>query len=399
MASRNSLLKRLKRFEQAVAAHDVITSRAEFSNLIPLLRTVSPSDQWGARFVSYCAQYAEWDIQCLPLVKIALMRWDGVTDLARRWGGGAGEKISAPDRAYINLAGGIIALLLGKDEESQMLLESAGYFADACQNLECSGAARYFQGRSAFDAGSIDAAIIHTRYGAALLDEAGCRAAAADARIFEAEAQLILGNVVAAQSILVAVLSREDRDKPRRERLQMLIDHSMRLSAREKRFDVALSFPGEVRRSAKAIAEHLGQRFGREHVLYDQFHQAEFARPNLDLYLQRLYHDESTLTVVFLNKAYNEKEWCGLEWRAIRDVLKGRNDDLMLLRLDDTPIPGTFGIDGYIDLRKCTISQATKHILQRWVQRKVSAAAPTGLVPIPPKSAGSGAGRTVFQVS
>src|SRR5439155_13628965 len=88
------------------------------------------------------------------------------------------------------------------------------------------------------------------------------------------------------------------------------------------RFRVALSFPGEHRPRVERIADALAGRLGRDRILYDRWYAPEFARPNLDDYLTKLYHDESDLIVVFLSKEYNAKEWCGLEWRARRDVLK-----------------------------------------------------------------------------
>ena len=78
------------------------------------------------------------------------------------------------------------------------------------------------------------------------------------------------------------------------------------------RFKVALSFAGEYRNVVSKIADTLAAYFGKDKVLYDKFHEAEFARPNLDLYLQELYHDNSKLIVVVLGKHYNEKTWCGL---------------------------------------------------------------------------------------
>lgn len=117
-----------------------------------------------------------------------------------------------------------------------------------------------------------------------------------------------------------------------------------------RRFRVALSFPGELRAFVEPIAENLAQRLGKPKVLYDKYHQAEFARPNLDVYLQSLYHDDSDLLVVFLCADYEEKDWCRLEWRAIRDLIKRRrSDDVMLVRFDQTLIPGILSIDGYID--------------------------------------------------
>jgi hypothetical protein len=137
-----------------------------------------------------------------------------------------------------------------------------------------------------------------------------------------------------------------------------------------RRFAIALSFPGEARDRVAAIARYLAEHLGRDRVLYDQFHEAEFARPNLDVYLQDLYHDEAELNVVFLCKEYETKEWCGLEWRAIRDLLKHRRQAIMFLRLDDTPVSGVFSIDGYIDISERSNDDTGALILQRWNQQR-----------------------------
>ncbi len=117
----------------------------------------------------------------------------------------------------------------------------------------------------------------------------------------------------------------------------------------KKRFRVALSFPGEARSLVDPIAGYLASTLGKGRVLYDQFLEAELARPNLDTYLQRLYHAESELVVVFIGSDYAKKDWCSLEWRAIRNLIKSRQDDaIMLFRLDEGDVPGIFPLDGYI---------------------------------------------------
>lgn len=137
-------------------------------------------------------------------------------------------------------------------------------------------------------------------------------------------------------------------------------------SVSNRRFAVALSFPGERRDFVEGVASHLAGQVGRERVLYDKYHEAEFARINLDTHLQRLYHDESELIVVFLCSDYDKKEWCGLEWRAIRDLLKGpRKADVMLLRFDDATIPGLYSIDGYIPIGDRPSAEISNLILQR----------------------------------
>jgi hypothetical protein len=134
----------------------------------------------------------------------------------------------------------------------------------------------------------------------------------------------------------------------------------------KRRFRAALSFPGEHRSRVENIANMLAARLGRERVLYDKWYEAEFARPNLDIYLSKLYHDESDLIAVFLCQEYNEKEWCGLEGRAWRDVLKHKEDErLMFLRLDQAGVPGVYSIDGYLPIREMSAEAVAAAILQR----------------------------------
>src|ERR1041385_2125541 len=123
------------------------------------------------------------------------------------------------------------------------------------------------------------------------------------------------------------------------------------MSEPTSRFLVALSFPGEHRQFVADVAGILSRELGEERVLYDRFHEAEFARPNLDTHLQVLYHDQSRLVVVFLCADYERKEWPGLEWRAIRDLIKSKKDSsIMLIRLDEANVSGVFSIDGYISV-------------------------------------------------
>jgi hypothetical protein len=143
----------------------------------------------------------------------------------------------------------------------------------------------------------------------------------------------------------------------------------MPASARGKavrRFRVALSFPGEHRAFVAQVAQHLAERLGREAILYDAWYEAEFARPDLDTYLQALYHDQSDLIAIFLCADYARKEWCGLEWRAVRDLIKARRAaSVMSLRLDNTEVPGLFSIDGYVWIARRSPAEIASLILER----------------------------------
>ncbi len=98
-----------------------------------------------------------------------------------------------------------------------------------------------------------------------------------------------------------------------------------------KRFRIAFSFAGEKREFVEKVARILAARFGEDKILYDKFHEAEFARRDLAIYLPELYHKESDLVVVVACADYENKEWCGLESTAIHALLKNRKDSEVML--------------------------------------------------------------------
>jgi hypothetical protein len=133
-----------------------------------------------------------------------------------------------------------------------------------------------------------------------------------------------------------------------------------------KRFRVALSFPGEHRKFVEAVATSLTDYIHKDRIFYDKYYEAELARLNLDTYLQQIYHDDSELIVVFLCAEYESKDWCGLEWRAIRDLLKQKQtSQIMPFRFDNISIPGVFSIDGYVEVGNRSASEIASLILKR----------------------------------
>src|SRR5207244_1637306 len=126
----------------------------------------------------------------------------------------------------------------------------------------------------------------------------------------------------------------------------------------EHRFDVALSFPGEHRTYVERVAVNLEDVLGPNSVFYDNFYRSQLARPSLDTMLQNLYAKQSGLIVVFLGADYQRKDWCGLEFRAIREKIMAREHErVMLVRMDDGDVDGIFRTDGYIDGRNDSSSE------------------------------------------
>jgi hypothetical protein len=143
------------------------------------------------------------------------------------------------------------------------------------------------------------------------------------------------------------------------------IDRSTRL-LKEIRFKAAMSFPGEKRAYVAEVVNALRPILGLDAIFYDHDYQAQLARPNLDTLLQRIYRKQSELIVVFLCAEYANKQWCGLEWRAVRDIIKSKEDDrVMFVRFDDAPVDGVFSIDGYIDARSFGAQDVARFITTR----------------------------------
>ncbi len=133
-----------------------------------------------------------------------------------------------------------------------------------------------------------------------------------------------------------------------------------------KRFRVAFSFAGEKRPFVADVANILAERFGEAAILYDKYHEAEFARRDLGIYLPELYHNESDLVVVIVCPDYDKKEWTGLEWTAIHDLLARREDkEIMLCRFEYAEVAGVYSTAGFVDLDDKTAEEAATLILER----------------------------------
>ena len=131
-------------------------------------------------------------------------------------------------------------------------------------------------------------------------------------------------------------------------------------------FDVALSFPGESRDYIEKVAAKLNRDLGPYRVFYDNYFKSQLAMPNLDTKLQDLYGNRSRLIVVFLSKHYQEKKWCGIEFRAIRSILNARKDEqIMLVRNDSSDVEGIFDHDGYIDAETHSAEEVADFIIER----------------------------------
>lgn len=116
------------------------------------------------------------------------------------------------------------------------------------------------------------------------------------------------------------------------------------------RFAVALSFPGEQRALVAQIAERIEHLLGVNSVFYDAFYPGELAQPDLDSLLQKIYGERASVVVVVACADYKKKTWCGLEFRAIKQLIYEREHrKVIIIRTDHGAVDGIFPTDGYLD--------------------------------------------------
>lgn len=141
----------------------------------------------------------------------------------------------------------------------------------------------------------------------------------------------------------------------------------------EIQFAVSLSFSGDQRSYVSEVASELKRRLAPDLIFYDEDFTAQLARPNLDTLLQKIYLNNSDLVAVFFSSEYEKRKWCGLEWRAIREIIKNKSDSgLMFMRFDDSIVPGLLSIDGFVDLKNRSPIECSRLIAERvranWTQ-------------------------------
>lgn len=131
-------------------------------------------------------------------------------------------------------------------------------------------------------------------------------------------------------------------------------------------FDVSFTFAGESRGEVLQVVKELEKIIGRNQIFYDNNFISQLARPSLDIILQDIYRNRSKLIVVFLCEKYQEKEWCGIEFSAIKELIMSRETDkVMYIRLDEGHVDGVFKTDGYIDWNEYTPKQIADFINER----------------------------------
>ena len=135
-----------------------------------------------------------------------------------------------------------------------------------------------------------------------------------------------------------------------------------------RRFVIAFSYSGKHAEQVRKIVGHVRRNalLTTEQLFYAPYYQHELSQFNLDKLLVPIYFEQSELVVVFLGKAYQDSEWCGLEWRTIlKRARKEGGTRLMLLRFDLGEVEGLKPTDGYVNIEKYMPDEVADLILDR----------------------------------
>ncbi|MDE0017296.1 MAG: TIR domain-containing protein [Candidatus Poribacteria bacterium] len=131
-----------------------------------------------------------------------------------------------------------------------------------------------------------------------------------------------------------------------------------------QKYDVALSFAGEDRQHAKALADLL--KAGGYWFFYDENELAQLWGKNLYDYLSLVYKDRARYCVMFLSQHYERKLWTNHERQMAQARAFQENREYILpVRLDDTEIPGIPPTVGYLDLRAMTIEEVYEVLVKK----------------------------------
>ena len=133
-------------------------------------------------------------------------------------------------------------------------------------------------------------------------------------------------------------------------------------------FDVAVSFPGEYRDLVLSVLEHLATLIDPNSIFYDLRYESRTAGSNGASLLQDIYRKRTKLNVLFLSKEYEEKAWCGWEYRAIHElVFHGEYNRVLPIKLDDSDMELLQATDIYLSAKHYTHKELAEKIHDRLI--------------------------------
>jgi len=139
-----------------------------------------------------------------------------------------------------------------------------------------------------------------------------------------------------------------------------------------RKYAVTLSFAGEDREHAEALAKLLREK--KITVFYDKYETADLWGKDLYQHLQSIYRDQARFCVIFISAAYAKKLWTKHELKqAQARAFQESKEYILPLKLDDTEVPGINPTVGYIDLRSTSLADVVDLLIEKLRERNADA--------------------------
>jgi len=129
-------------------------------------------------------------------------------------------------------------------------------------------------------------------------------------------------------------------------------------------YDIAISFAGEDRKLAEALARAL-QKNGIK-VFYDEFEKSKLWGKDLYQYLNTIYRKKAKFCVVLSSKHYLKKRWTRHELQSAQTRAWGQKHEYILpIKLDSSELPGVNPTIGYIDAVTTSVDKIVEIIAEK----------------------------------
>ena len=142
-------------------------------------------------------------------------------------------------------------------------------------------------------------------------------------------------------------------------------------------YEVAISFAGEQRVAAEAIATFL--KAAGVSVFYDKDEKAALWGKDLYVHLSEIYQFKAQYCILLASREYAEKIWPSHERQAAqaRALSEKGREYILPVRMDDTEIPGLPASVGFLDYRTEGAEGIAKAFLQKTRKRLATQSAST----------------------
>jgi len=153
------------------------------------------------------------------------------------------------------------------------------------------------------------------------------------------------------------------------------------------KYEVAISFAGEDRAFAEAVAE--GLRDAGVKVFFDNFYAADLWGEDLSTKLRDVYHDSSEFCIMIVSQYYVDKMWTNFErQQAVERLIREKGKAYVLpVRLDGFAgdVPGLSGVIGYLSVSRNEPQTVVSTFLEKIGRQTLTRETPSPFKGKPPK--------------